>query len=64
MSFIQETLHCKTHDRYINIALGTFGVGYPKRCKEDREDCEFEQVADGWWADEEGKLRDKALGDL
>lgn len=47
MSFIQMIIKCKKCGKEMNVALGTFGYGMPKKCP----DCgceELEKIADGW----------------
>lgn len=57
MSFIQQTYRCYTHDRYCNVALGTFGYGMPYACEKGAVGCAFKFYSDGWSADFGGVLK-------
>lgn len=63
MSFIQETLKCPC-GKYMNIALGTFGFGYPEECPFCKKHEKFERVGSGWLADEYGDLKPDYLAGI
>lgn len=39
----------------MNVSTGSFGGGVPKECSYCKKEEKFETVANGWFADSEGK---------
>lgn len=54
MSFIQQTYRCKKCNKEINVALGTYGFGFPKQCERCTAN-DFELIADSVWIADESK---------
>lgn len=63
MSFIQETVQCTNCKLYHNIALGTFGYGWPNKCRFCGVDTVFKQIQSGWHADNDGSWKETSLRD-
>jgi hypothetical protein len=60
MSFILETYQCYTCMKYFNVALGTFGGGFPKECPFCHIDFKIGQmihVGSGIGANNDGSFR-------